>query len=768
MNFTDFGSLIGGTGADDFTLNLGTLSDSVDGGAGSNSLTGDNAVNAWTLTGPDTGTVTGITNPFLNIGSVVGNALADTFAVSGLFGGSADGAGGGNDHLDLSTFVGDTDVDLNSEGTDGLNGEVFDTIGPNTIATFSNIDVITGRAADTHTLTANNSFTTAWTINGLRSGDVDGATQTLTWNNFDSIAAGGSAEQYNLDNAFPGTINGGGGADTFNLTDLQVIVTLEGGGGSDTIVADDVVNNWTVSASDGGLIVGGATQNYAQIENLQGGTADDTFTFDDGITVAGTIDGGAGGVDTLSFTNFTSAVSLAINTLNDIENLVGSTQITDEIVGADVANAWTITGNGTGDINGITYTGWEDLTGGSNVDTFAVNASHTGNFAGGGGADIFNFAASTTTTGTVAGEGGGDTFTFADLASIDGGAAVALDGGPGTDTMDFSAWVALQAVSDGGNSGSGSRGTVGIGGGAGVDVLVSSNVDEYFDIDSVIGNGGGLAGPNQANVWIITGTDAGTLNGTGFNNFLLIGNVDTDDFSLTTTGNLTGGINGGGGAGLNTFTANDGADATITITGARAGTHTDTNGTVTFSNIDDVSGGSANDTFNLNVSFTGTIDGGAGADTFNFTNGVAVGVLLGGGGANDTLVADNVVNTWTITGVDAGDLGAQSFSEIENLTGNTLVDSFVFQDGAAISGTLDGGTGVSVDILDTSAYTAQTDVTLTGLGADNGFAGGIVNGGTIATFDNVNSLLGGTDTANNELTGPNLAVTPGTLPARAP
>ena len=98
-----------------------------------------------------------------------------------------------------------------------------------------------------------------------------------------------------------------------------------------------------------------------------------TPSFDDGITVAGSIDGGAGGTDTLSFVNFTTAVSLAVSTFSDIENLIGSAVTTDEIVGANTPNTWTITGNGTGDINGIAYTAFEDFTGGTNVDTYNVN-----------------------------------------------------------------------------------------------------------------------------------------------------------------------------------------------------------------------------------------------------------------------------------------------------------------------------------------------------------------------------------------------------------
>ena len=80
--FTDFANLTGGTAADNFVLNVGTLSGSIDGdgfgGAGINTLTGDNVVNVWVLTGAADGTVTGVAGTFSHIDDVIGNADVDT------------------------------------------------------------------------------------------------------------------------------------------------------------------------------------------------------------------------------------------------------------------------------------------------------------------------------------------------------------------------------------------------------------------------------------------------------------------------------------------------------------------------------------------------------------------------------------------------------------------------------------------------------------------------------------------------------------------
>ena len=779
LNFFDFPNLTGQSGVDGFALSGGTLSGIADGG-GANTFTADNvAINTWALGVSGTGDVDGV-GSFSNIGNAIGgNAVTDNFNANALFDGTIDGQGGA-DHLILNVALGDTDTVLTASSANGFDGSSDTNPGGLRIVDFADIDQITS-GGNTDTLTGDNASNT-WTINAGNSGTVLTGGNPFAWNDFDVVNGGTLAGIFNIDNSFsPGTIDGGNGNDTFNLAIGVAVGILRGGGNGgagDTIVGPDDINAWDVSASDGGTIDG---QAYSQIENLKGGTANDTFTIADGIVVAGTIDGGAGaGVDTVDFANFNlNPVSVLIATLNDIEVLSGSiTRNDSEIVGANGSNIWTLTGNGVGNINGIAYTLFQNLTGGTADDTFNVNANHTGNLAGGADDDIFNFAASTTLSGTVTGDAGADLFDFADLASVDGGATVAVDGGADFDTIDFFDWAALQAVSDAGNSGSGSRGTIGGGGGPGVDVLdVDIGVaDEYFDIDSVIGNGGGLAGPNQDNVWVVNGIDTGTLNGTGFTNFFLQGNAARDDFSLDPGGSLTGGIDGG--TGDNTFTTSNADAATINILGAQNGTHSDAFWSFAFSNIDDVSGGDASDiitvsadftgtiaggggtdTFNLN-SAVGTVDGGGGADTFNITNGQLIGTLTGGAGV-DIIVGGNVANEWHVTADNAGTLNPltgndQAFSGIESWTGNTLVDSFEFQGDFIVDGTLDGAGGN--DALDLSLYLAQTDATLTVVGGTDGFAETVETDGatTVANFDNMNSILGSATLPDqSELTGSN-------------
>src|SRR6185503_6956244 len=79
FSFTNVGNLTGGAGNDSFVLNGGTLSGSINGAGGANSLTADNVANTWTVTGAGTGTVTGVSGTFSNIQDLTGNANTDAF-----------------------------------------------------------------------------------------------------------------------------------------------------------------------------------------------------------------------------------------------------------------------------------------------------------------------------------------------------------------------------------------------------------------------------------------------------------------------------------------------------------------------------------------------------------------------------------------------------------------------------------------------------------------------------------------------------------------
>jgi hypothetical protein len=226
-------------------------------------------------------------------------------------------------------------------------------------------------------------------------------------------------------------------------------------------------------------------------------------------------------------------------------------------------------------------------------------------------------------------------------------------------------------------------------------------------------------------------------------------------------------INLDAGAGANTLTVSDfatgGGNANVTITGnqilgmagAADGTpvgYTATGGTFTSVTVSGSNAAGVSEKFTLQnpgspvilnmndgadtaiVQSTinaATVNGGAGNDLVTLIS-FSVPLDITGGTGTNTLQGPNLANTWNITGSNAGDIGGGTFSAMQNLTGGSNTDSFVFSDGAGVTGTIDGG--LDTDQLDNTAYTTAVIVNLqtstaTGTG---GFAGiEVFHGGTV-------------------------------------
>jgi hypothetical protein len=95
-----------------------------------------------------------------------------------------------------------------------------------------------------------------------------------------------------------------------------------------------------------------------------------------------------------------------------------------------------------------------------------------------------------------------------------------------------------------------------------------------------------------------------------------------------------------------------------------------------------------------------------GGNTFNAD------ITIDGGSGNNLLQGANLANHWEITSNNAGVLqGSVSFSSMQNFYGSVdFDDRFVFSDGAAIAGTIDGFGGVNT--LDYSDYSTSVIVYL--------------------------------------------------------
>ena len=714
--FSAFNHLLGNTGDDTFTLSGGSISGSISGGGGNDTLIGDAINNSWNVSGADSGSVSGVA-AFSAIANLTGNSSDDSFifadgsSISGVVNGAS-----GSDSVDQSAQSGTVSISLSS-------------------SSYVSIEGFTGNGANSSLIGAD--VDTNWRVTGTDSG-IAGVINFVNFAN----------------------LSGGSAADNFALAGGNISGTITGGGGADELVGDNTTNNWNITGADVGTLNG--QNSFVGIERLFGGTLADTFVYDNGSSFSGGVDGG-GGSDEVDMSAQVGSVSIVLgsSTFSNIESYVGN-NIDSTLTGDFASNTWIIIGSNAGDINGVSFAGFNNLIGNIQTDSFAISSgSITGSIDGGDGNDSLTASAGNNIWNITSVDGGDvtnvnafanienligntgmDIFVFGNTSNISG----TVDGVAGTDTVDFSA-----------EAGS---------------VSVLLGVSGYLNIESFIGNDidSTLTAPAVSNTWQITGINDGTVAGVSFTNFNnLNGNVTTDTFIFNDGSQITGRVDGGtgldtvdfsaetgvvsvqlGGAGysnIETFIGNDSASTLIgdavsnnwLISGVNDGSLDSIN----FYDFNNILGNTAVDTFTLNGgTISGSLDGGAGADT---------------------LIGDNQANTWNIAAIDSGSVtGVASFNAIENLQGNIDTDNFVFADGAAMSGVVDGAAGSdSVDhsaqtgavsiALDGSAYVNienfvgnDIDSTLIGANSANSWIITGANSGTVATatFSGFTRLLG--------------------------
>jgi Ca2+-binding RTX toxin-like protein len=141
------------------------------------------------------------------------------------------------------------------------------------------------------------------------------------------------------------------------------------------------------------------------------------------------------------------------------------------------------------------------------------------------------------------------------------------------------------------------------------------------------------------------------------------------------------------------------------------------------------------------------VAGGSGGNKFTFPQGppnLPGGMTIQGGSGINTLNGPDSANTWQITGANAGALdGVVTFTSIQNLIGGNDNDTFAFNTGGKLAGTLDGG---GTNTLDYSAYVGDITVNMQ-QGAATGVAGDISNIGNV-TGSQGNDLIVGDANAN--------------------
>ncbi len=309
-----------------------------------------------------------------------------------------------------------------------------------------------------------------------------------------------------------------------------------------------------------------------------------------------------------------------------------------------------------------------------------------------------------------------------------------IDGGAGANALDYSG--------DGG-----AAATVNLAASTATATGGFANIQKFVGSTSAADK---LIGPNVITTWMLTGINAGTVGTFGFSAVEdLTGGTSTDTFKFA-AGSVTGVIDGGAGANALDYSGDGGTAATVnlaastatatggfanvqklvgstsaaddlighnltntwTLTGINAGTV----GTFGFSAIENLTGGTAADAFKFTTgSVTGKIDGGAGANALDYSGdgGAAATVnlatstatrtggfaniqnLVGSTSAADSLIGPNATSTWTLTGINAGTVGAFGFSAIESLTGGTAADTFKFAAAGSVTGKINGGAGAT-------------------------------------------------------------------------
>ena len=655
----------GGAGEDTYNILAADIAADLDGGTGTDTLVGADQNNQWDISGNSSGTLYQTDTDkimFSNIDALVGGSGDDAFKLT-------------TSTAEIDSIVGGTGTDpganslqaANKENTWNITAENKGNV--NGVSIFSNIQsLIGGTDVD------------VFNINAELSGSING---------------GKGADVFNLNALVSGSVLGGSGEDIFNIKNTDLVLLLDGEDGSDTLLVDHNAESiWEVTTVNGGTLVNSVDTkqvSFSNMENLHGGSGKDTFNLNANVT--GEVLGLSGADE---FNIKQDNLSLALKGGDGLDSLSG----------LNLQNTWTVDSSGNGSLksssatNTVMFSEIENINGGSDVDTFNLNADIGGAVTGNDGADVFNL--NSYQTGTLYGNGGNDTFTVKKA-----GVSARLEGGAGVDSL-LGLNVDNQWGITGDASGELSQAATSSskilfstmetlqGGSAGDAFTLTSSTARMANI---IGGAGAnsLQGADAINVWNITGSDAGDVTGvTSFSEIqTLVGGSQADTFNFNA--NINGSASGAGGADIfnlaitlsTSLYGNAGSDTfNILADGIsqniNGGSGSDTLVGFIVNNQWNISGDGSGDLYqlatpSLKVKFVDieALQGGSADDAFRLTVASAsMASILGGGGANSLQGAD-IVNIWNISGTDTGSVtGVNTFSNIQTLIGGSAADTF--------------------------------------------------------------------------------------------
>jgi Ca2+-binding RTX toxin-like protein len=548
------------------------------------------------------------------------------------------------------------------------------------------------------------------TINGGIGNDIIygyGGNDILNGDADNDIIFGGAGNDTITGGTGADALYGGAGDDNINGDAGNDLIegdagndTLNGGADTDTLTYINATSAITVSlAITTAQVTGGAgTDTISNFENLIGSVFNDTIEGTSGNNVLD----GAAGIDTLSYANAASAVTVNLatttgqntvgsgtDTITNFENLIGSA-FNDTLTGDGLDNViegglGNDTMNGAGGTDTLTYA---NATAGIAVSLALATAQVTG---GAGTDTISNFE-------NLIGSG------FNDILAGNSGNNI-LTGGAGNDTVNYAVAAAgvtvnlaiLTAQNTVGDGTDTLTGFENIRGSAFNDTLTGDGTDNIIEggagNDTMNGAGGNdtVSFENAASAitFNLATTTAQNTGGAGtdtVSNFENVLGSGFNDIITGTTGNNV--LNGGGGTDTLSY-KNATSAVTVNLSTATA-QNTGGAGTDTITNFENLIGSQYND----NITGTGTANtliGGRGSDTLN------------GGAGDDILYAASIPIT----------LFTANF--------NTGADSFAYADNSF------GGTG--------GAYVNGTRITTDGV---NG------NGALEIIFDGTNATASGT------------------------
>ena len=243
-------------------------------------------------------------------------------------------------------------------------------VGPGPAVVFDGIETLRGGTGD-DTLTGAD-VATDWVLSGAGSGTVSSAgsgTAAIVFEGFEALRGGADDDAFKLD---PGGSVG----------------TIDGGGGNDALVGDNVDNAWAIQGSNHGTLNGSVT--FTSVENLIGGTANDTFIFADGAAITGVIDAGGEAddngdgeltpdelaIDTIDYSAYAAPVTVDLGAgtatgtsgFLNVDVFAGGSSGADRILGPSGPSViWTVTGPDEVSVANISFSGFENLIGASRV-----------------------------------------------------------------------------------------------------------------------------------------------------------------------------------------------------------------------------------------------------------------------------------------------------------------------------------------------------------------------------------------------------------------